>query len=85
MEELPAKKAAVEDLNSRHKKITLPADKQKDIRIINARWAQVSSYVKTTANSMSTLCKQTHLYYLLYILMTGVKSVYCKQLRVLCA
>ncbi|XP_026157166.1 dystrophin isoform X2 [Mastacembelus armatus] len=42
VEELPAKKAAVEDLNSRHKKITLPADKQKDIRIINTRWPQVS-------------------------------------------
>ncbi|XP_044044306.1 dystrophin isoform X17 [Siniperca chuatsi] len=42
VEELPAKKAAVEDLNSRHKQITLPADRQKDIRIINTRWAQVS-------------------------------------------
>ncbi|XP_049425588.1 dystrophin isoform X1 [Epinephelus fuscoguttatus] len=42
VEELPAKKAAMEDLNSRHKQITLPADRQKDIRIINARWAQVS-------------------------------------------
>ncbi|XP_038572172.1 dystrophin isoform X8 [Micropterus salmoides] len=40
--ELPAKKAAVEDLNSRHKQITLPADRQKDIRILNTRWAQVS-------------------------------------------
>ncbi|KAF3706399.1 Utrophin Dystrophin-related protein 1 [Channa argus] len=42
MKELPAKKAAVEDLNLRHKKITLPADKQRDIRVINSRWAQVS-------------------------------------------
>ncbi|XP_034461322.1 dystrophin isoform X9 [Hippoglossus hippoglossus] len=42
VEELPAKKAAVDDLNSRNKQITLPADKQKDIRIINSRWAQVS-------------------------------------------
>ncbi|XP_049919112.1 dystrophin isoform X5 [Epinephelus moara] len=42
VEELPAKKAVMEDLNSRHKQITLPADRQKDIRIINARWAQVS-------------------------------------------
>ncbi|XP_047432918.1 dystrophin isoform X3 [Mugil cephalus] len=41
VEELPGKKAAVEDLNSRHKQIT-PGDKQKDIRIINARWSQVS-------------------------------------------
>lgn len=44
VEELPAKKAAMEDLNCRHKQITLPADRQKDIRIINTRWAQVSSY-----------------------------------------
>ncbi|XP_041822403.1 dystrophin isoform X10 [Chelmon rostratus] len=42
VEELPAKEAAMEDLNSRQKQITLPADRQKDIRIINARWAQVS-------------------------------------------
>nr|XP_046237962.1 dystrophin isoform X12 [Scatophagus argus] len=42
VEELPAKKAAMEDLNSRQKQITLPADRQKDIRIINTRWAQVS-------------------------------------------
>ncbi|XP_062236415.1 dystrophin isoform X4 [Platichthys flesus] len=42
VEELPAKKAAVDDLNSRNKQITLPADKQKDVRIINSRWAQVS-------------------------------------------
>ncbi|XP_060923329.1 dystrophin-like [Limanda limanda] len=42
VEELPAKKAAVDDLNSRNKQITLPADKQKDIRIVNSRWAQVS-------------------------------------------
>uniref|UniRef100_A0A3B4V2S3 Dystrophin n=1 Tax=Seriola dumerili TaxID=41447 RepID=A0A3B4V2S3_SERDU len=43
VEELPAKKAAVEDLNYRHKQIPLPADKQKDIRIINTRWSQVST------------------------------------------
>ncbi|XP_039649481.1 dystrophin isoform X9 [Perca fluviatilis] len=42
VEELPAKKMAMEDLNSRHKQITLPADRQKDIRVINTRWAQVS-------------------------------------------
>ncbi|XP_039997801.1 dystrophin [Xiphias gladius] len=42
VEELPAKKVAVEGLNSRLKQITLPADKHKDIRIINTRWAQVS-------------------------------------------
>ncbi|XP_035481958.2 dystrophin isoform X3 [Scophthalmus maximus] len=42
VDELPAKKAAVDDLNSRSKRITLPADKQKDVRTVNARWAQVS-------------------------------------------
>ncbi|XP_068164982.1 dystrophin isoform X2 [Antennarius striatus] len=42
VEELPAKKAAIDDLNSRQKQTTLPADRHKDVRIINARWAQVS-------------------------------------------
>ncbi|XP_068575388.1 dystrophin isoform X3 [Cebidichthys violaceus] len=42
VEELPAKRAAMEDLNSRHQLITLPAERQKDIKIINARWAQAS-------------------------------------------
>ncbi|XP_068612642.1 dystrophin isoform X3 [Brachionichthys hirsutus] len=42
VEELPAKKAAMDDLNSRQKQIALPADRHKDVRIINARWAQVS-------------------------------------------
>lgn len=41
MEELPAKEEAMEDLNARHKQIVLPAERQKDIRIINTRWAQV--------------------------------------------
>ncbi|XP_078147159.1 dystrophin isoform X1 [Centroberyx gerrardi] len=40
--ELPGKKRAVDDLNLRQKQILLPADKQKDFRIINTRWAQVS-------------------------------------------
>lgn len=42
VEELPAKGAAMEDLNSRLKQTTLPAERHKDIRIINGRWAQVS-------------------------------------------
>ncbi|XP_069568938.1 dystrophin isoform X2 [Brachyistius frenatus] len=42
VEQLPAKKAAVEDLNWRHKQTPLPADKQRDVRIINSRWPQVS-------------------------------------------
>ncbi|XP_070787037.1 dystrophin-like [Enoplosus armatus] len=57
VEELPAKKAAVEDLNSRHKQITLPADRQKDVRIINARWAQVSGN-HCDHGSSTALCKQ---------------------------
>ncbi|XP_056157526.1 LOW QUALITY PROTEIN: dystrophin-like [Lampris incognitus] len=42
VEELPGKKRTVEDLNLRHKQLTLPADKQKDIKVVNTRWAQVS-------------------------------------------
>lgn len=42
VEELSAKKGTMDDINSRHKQIMLPVDKQKDIRIINNRWAQVS-------------------------------------------
>ncbi|XP_068446612.1 dystrophin isoform X5 [Clinocottus analis] len=42
VEELPAKRTAMEDLNYKHKQITLPAERQKDIKIINTRWAQVS-------------------------------------------
>ncbi|XP_077439439.1 dystrophin isoform X3 [Vanacampus margaritifer] len=38
VDELPSKKAAVMDLNMRQ----IPTDKQKDIRIINTRWEQVS-------------------------------------------
>lgn len=41
VEELPAKEEAMKDLNARHKQIVLPAERQKDIRIINTRWAQV--------------------------------------------
>lgn len=64
VEELPAKKAAMEDLNSRHKQITLPADRQKDIRIINGRWAQVSgpATASDAANSAPALCKQTFIF-----------------------
>ncbi|XP_056882091.1 dystrophin isoform X5 [Takifugu flavidus] len=42
VEELPSKKAAMEHLNSRHRQITIPADRQRDIRTINTRWAEVS-------------------------------------------
>lgn len=45
VEELPAKKSAVENLNAKQKMLTLlPADKHKDIKGINIRWAQVSNY-----------------------------------------
>ncbi|XP_058478668.1 dystrophin isoform X3 [Solea solea] len=42
VDELPSKQVAVDNLNSRLRQIQLPADKQKDIRIVNNRWAQVS-------------------------------------------
>ncbi|XP_054864358.1 dystrophin isoform X3 [Amphiprion ocellaris] len=58
VEELPAKKAAVEDLNSRHKQITLPADRQKDIRIINTRWSQVSKALPERQLEMERLLKE---------------------------
>ncbi|KAM4602180.1 dystrophin [Polymixia lowei] len=40
VDELPGKKKTLDDLNLRNKQI--PTDKQKDIRIINSRWEQVS-------------------------------------------
>lgn len=58
VEELPAKKGAVEDLNSRHKQITLPADKQDDIRIINTRWAQVSKLLPERQLEIEGLLKE---------------------------
>ncbi|KAK5847635.1 hypothetical protein PBY51_016746 [Eleginops maclovinus] len=42
VEELPAKSALMEDLNTKQRQITLPADRQNDVRVINSRWAQVS-------------------------------------------
>lgn len=44
VEELPAQNVVMGNLNSRLKQITFPADKQKDIRIINTRWSQVSFF-----------------------------------------
>ncbi|XP_030010417.1 dystrophin isoform X9 [Sphaeramia orbicularis] len=58
VEELPAKKAAMEDLNLRHRQITLPADKQKDIRIINSRWAQVSKALPERQLELEGLLKE---------------------------
>ncbi|KAM6945421.1 LOW QUALITY PROTEIN: dystrophin-like [Aplochiton taeniatus] len=42
VEELPRKKNTVDDLHARQSSVSLPADKQKDIKIISTRWAQVS-------------------------------------------
>ncbi|KAI9525953.1 hypothetical protein NQZ68_002501 [Dissostichus eleginoides] len=42
VEELPARSALMEDLNMKQRQITLPADRQNDVRVINSRWAQVS-------------------------------------------
>ncbi|XP_053170341.1 dystrophin isoform X2 [Scomber japonicus] len=58
VEELPAKKGAVEDLNSRHKQITFPADKQNDIKFINTRWAQVSKALPERQLEIEGLLKE---------------------------
>ncbi|XP_034072729.1 dystrophin isoform X5 [Gymnodraco acuticeps] len=42
VEELPARSALMGDLNMKQRQITLPADRQNDVRVINSRWAQVS-------------------------------------------
>ena len=79
VEELPAKKAAMEDLNSRHKQITLPADRQKDIRIINGRWAQVSgpATASDAANSTPALCKQSFIFTRQNKAVSGYKLAQC--------
>ncbi|XP_075905519.1 dystrophin isoform X3 [Nelusetta ayraudi] len=56
--ELPAKEEAMEDLNARHKQIVLPADRQKDIRIINTRWAQVSKALPERQLEMEGLLRE---------------------------
>ncbi|KAM3585392.1 uncharacterized protein V6R79_016686 [Siganus canaliculatus] len=58
VEELPAKKTAMEDLNSRNKQITLPADRQKDIKIISTRWAQVSKALPERQLEIEGLLKE---------------------------
>ncbi|XP_062301506.1 dystrophin isoform X1 [Scomber scombrus] len=58
VEELPAKKGAVDDLNWRHKQITLPADKQNDIKFINTRWAQVSKALPERQLEIEGLLKE---------------------------
>ncbi|CAK6965503.1 dystrophin isoform X8 [Scomber scombrus] len=58
VEELPTKKGAVDDLNWRHKQITLPADKQNDIKFINTRWAQVSKALPERQLEIEGLLKE---------------------------
>ncbi|KAM6893658.1 dystrophin [Xenentodon cancila] len=58
VEDIPAKKAAVEDLNSKQRQITLPTDKQKDIRIINTLWAQVSNALPERKLELESLLKE---------------------------
>ncbi|XP_061760710.1 dystrophin isoform X3 [Nerophis ophidion] len=55
MEELPGKKAVVEELNMRHRQI--PADKQKDIKIINSRFEQVSKALPERALEIEILLR----------------------------
>ncbi|XP_061910041.1 dystrophin isoform X1 [Entelurus aequoreus] len=55
MEELPGKKAVVEDLNMRHRQI--PADKQKDIKIINSRFEKVSKALPERALEIEILLR----------------------------
>ncbi|XP_054915286.1 dystrophin isoform X6 [Poeciliopsis prolifica] len=58
VEELPAKKSAVENLNAKQKMLTLlPADKHKDIRGINTRWAQVSRALPERQQEIEALLK----------------------------
>ncbi|XP_057685973.1 dystrophin isoform X3 [Corythoichthys intestinalis] len=54
VEELPSKKAMVIDLNTRQ----IPADKQKDIRIINTRWEQVSKALPERQLEIECLLKE---------------------------
>ncbi|XP_019712980.1 dystrophin-like [Hippocampus comes] len=54
VEELPRKKAAVVELNMRQ----IPADKQKDIRIINTRWEQVSKALPERQLEIENLLKE---------------------------
>ncbi|XP_037130222.1 dystrophin isoform X11 [Syngnathus acus] len=54
VEELPSKKAAVVDLNMRQ----IPSDKQKDVRIINTRWEQVSKALPERQMEIESLLKE---------------------------
>ncbi|XP_051915019.1 dystrophin isoform X6 [Hippocampus zosterae] len=54
VEELPRKKAAMVELNMRQ----IPADRQKDIRIINTRWEQVSKALPERQLEIENLLKE---------------------------
>uniref|UniRef100_A0AAV2LGC3 Dystrophin n=1 Tax=Knipowitschia caucasica TaxID=637954 RepID=A0AAV2LGC3_KNICA len=58
VEELPAKRATMEDINARNKQLALPADKQKDVRLINNRWAQVSKALPERQLEIEGLLKE---------------------------
>ncbi|XP_076736198.1 dystrophin isoform X5 [Maylandia zebra] len=58
VEELPAQNVVMGNLNSRLKQITFPADKQKDIRIINTRWSQVSKALPERQLEIEGLLKE---------------------------
>ncbi|XP_072296331.1 dystrophin isoform X3 [Eucyclogobius newberryi] len=58
VEELPAKRATMDDINTRHKQLKLPVDKQKDIRIVNNRWAQVSKALPERQLEIEGLLKE---------------------------
>ncbi|XP_035768824.1 dystrophin-like [Neolamprologus brichardi] len=55
VEELPAQNAVMESLNSRLK---IPADKHKDVRIINTRWSQVSTALPERQLEIEGLLKE---------------------------
>ncbi|XP_037829862.1 dystrophin isoform X1 [Kryptolebias marmoratus] len=56
VEDLPAKTAVVEDLNSKQRHI--PVDKQKEIRRINTRWSQVSKALPERQLEIEGLLKE---------------------------
>ncbi|XP_075333549.1 dystrophin isoform X3 [Odontesthes bonariensis] len=58
VEELPAKSVAMEDLNFKQKQTILPADQQRDIRIINTRWSQVSKALPEHQLNIEGLLKE---------------------------
>ncbi|KAM9766235.1 dystrophin-like isoform 2-T2 [Menidia menidia] len=58
VEELPAKSVAMEDLNLKHKQITLPADRQKDVRMVNTRWTKVAKALPERQREIEGLLRE---------------------------